>query len=123
MHKPYDWEKDVFFAINYFYQYHIKLGDTKSLEVVAKGKMEVPTRKDKIKVKDIYYAPPLKYYFTTISQMLEKDYKIIFEDRICKILYKRRKLLTTIKMLKNRLFSLQFVDRGGEMAFSRVCDI
>lgn len=96
-------KKDIFSAPNSSYQSNIKMGDEKSLKVVAKGEMEVPTKKGNMKVKDIYYASHLKHSFLSIGQMLEKDYKLIFED---KMFYKRRKLLTTIKILKNKLFPL-----------------
>jgi len=93
------------------------LEDEKSMEVVAKGEMEVPIRKIKMKVKDIYYAPHLKHYFLRIGQMSKKDYEIIFEDMICKIFDKIKKLLSTIKMFKNRLFPLQCFDQGEDMYF------
>jgi hypothetical protein len=41
----------------------IKLGDDKTLEVAAKGDMEIHTKEGMKSVKDIYYTPQLKYIY------------------------------------------------------------
>jgi hypothetical protein len=58
----------------------IKLGDDKTLEVVAKGAMEVHTKESMKSVKDIYYTPQLKHNLLSVGQLCEKNYKVVFEN-------------------------------------------
>jgi len=49
--------KELFSTMDESFKSKIKLGDGKSLEVVAKGAMEVHTKECMKSVKDIYYTP------------------------------------------------------------------
>jgi len=78
-------EKSLLSSIDYSYKSSVRLGDEKRLENVGKGEMQVLTKKGTMKVKNIYYNSNLKQSLLSIDQMLEKNYKLIFEDKMCKI--------------------------------------
>ena len=86
------------------------MGDDKELQVAGMGTMEVPTKEGIKKVHDIYYTPHLKHNFLSVGQMMEKNYKLIFENGTCVIFDKNNsnRVVTTVSMTKNRLFPLKF---------------
>jgi len=97
----------------------VKLGDEKSLEIVGKGEMKVPTKKVTMKVMDIYYDSNLKQILLSIGQMHKENYKLVFEDRMCKIYDKNHdeRLVTTIQMTTNKLFPVKFLELDGGFIF------
>ena len=99
-------EKSLLSAIDYSYKSSVRLGNEKRLEIVGKGEMQVPTKKGTMKVKDIYCTPNLKHSLLSIRQMLEKNYKLVFEDKMYKIYDKnnRGKFVTMTHMIGNKLF-------------------
>lgn len=56
--------------------------------------------------------------------MLENNYKLIFEDKMCKIYDKNRggRLVTIMKMNKNKLFPIKFIQREGGIACVSIDD-
>ena len=77
-----------------------------------------------MKVKNIYYTPDLKQNLLSIGQMLEKNYKLVFEDRMCKIYDKNHggRLVTTVQMTENKLFPIKFFEKNGGYVFVRIKD-
>jgi len=84
--------------------------------VVEKGDMEVPTKRGNLKVKIFYYTSNLKHSLMSTRKMLENDYQLVFEDRMCKFFDKNRRLVTIVKMNKNILFPLRFIEQGGDIS-------
>ena len=56
--------------------------------------------------------------------MLEKNYKLVFEDKMCKIYDKNHggRLVITIHMNKNKLFPIKFLKKDGGCVFLRIED-
>jgi len=76
-------KEELFATMDSTYKPKIKLGDEKALQVEGMGSMEVPTQEGIKKVNNIYYTPNLRHNFLSIGQMIEKNYKLIFEDGKC----------------------------------------
>lgn len=105
---------ELFCAIDNSCKSNIKPGDDKALHVEGKGAMEVHTTEGKNKVNDVYFTPNLKHNLLSVGQIMEKNYKLIFEDNKCIIYDKNHehRLVTTIPMTKNRLFPLKFGEQN-----------
>ena len=56
--------------------------------------------------------------------MLEKNYKLVFEDKMCKIYDKNHggRLVTTIHMIENKHFPIKFLKKDGGCVFLRIED-
>ena len=54
--------------------------------------------------------------------MLKKNYKLLFEDKMCKIYDKNHggRLVTTIHMTKNKLFLVKFLEKDYGYVFIRI---
>lgn len=117
-------QKELLSYLDHSFSSNIKIGDEKFLEVIAKGDMLVPTKKGTMKVKSIYFPPNLKQSLLSVGRMLENNYKLVFEDKMCKIYDKNRggRLVTTIKMNKNNLFTIKFMEQGGGFSSMRIDD-
>lgn len=116
--------KKLFSSLDHSFSSSIKLGDKKTLKVIVKGDMAVPTKRGTMKVKNIYFASNLKHSLLSVGQMLENNYKLVFEDKMCKIYDKNKggRLVTIVKMNKNKFFSIKFVEQGGGFAFVSIDD-
>ena len=92
-------KKKLLSSLDHSFSSNIKLGNENLLDVFAKGDMMVPTKRGTMKVKSIYLAPDLKQSLLSVGQMLENNYKLIFEDKMCKIYDKNRdgRLVTIVK--------------------------
>lgn len=77
--------------------------------------MDVNTNEVKKKVNDIYYTPNLKHNLFSAGQIMENNYKLVFENGKCVIFDKNHgnRLVIIVPMSKNRLFPLKF---GGQRA-------
>ena len=117
-------EKSLLSALDYSYKSSIRLGNKKRLEILGKGEMQVPTRQGTMKVKNIYYTLDLKQSLLSIGQMREKNYELVFEDKMCKIYDKNHggRLVTTIQMTKNKLFPIKVFEKNGGCVFVSIED-
>jgi len=54
--------------------------------------------------------------------MLEKDYKLMFEDKMCELYDKNHggRLITTIQMIKNKIFPITFLEKDGGFVFFQI---
>jgi len=96
----------------------IQLGDDKSLEVAAKGAMEVQTKEGIKSIHDIYYTPQLKHNLLSVGQLCEKNYKVVFENKTCTIYDKNKgnRVITVVPMTRNRMFPLRFDEHNINLA-------
>eukprot|EP00253_Pinus_taeda_P028318 PITA_28318 len=96
----------------------IQLGDDKSLEVAAKGAMEVQTKEGIKSIHDIYYTPQLKHNLLSVGQLCEKNYKVVFENKTCTIYDKNKgnRVITIVPMKRNRMFPLRFDEHNNNLA-------
>jgi len=108
-------DKSWLFIIDYSHKSSVRLGNEKRLEIFGKGDMHVPTKKGTMKVKYIYYTSDLKQSLLSIGQMLQKNYKLVFEDKKHKIYDKNNggRLVTIVYMIENKLFPIKFLEKDG----------
>lgn len=60
----------------------------------------------------IYYTPNLKHYLLSVGKLIEKNYKLVFDDVKCVIYDKNYgNRVTIIPIKSNGLFPLKFVGR------------
>lgn len=85
--------------------------------VATKGVMEVTTNEGKKKVHDIYNTPNMKHNLLSLGKIMVRNYKLVFDNVKCVIYDKNNenRLVTTITMIKNRLFPLNFGGEGGHL--------
>jgi len=117
-------EKSLLSSIEYSYKSSVRLVDEKILDIIGKGEMQVLKKKGAMKVKNIYYTLNLKQSLLSIGQMLEKNYKLVFEDKMCKIYDKNhgKRLVTIVHMTKNKLFPFKFLEKDGGYVFMGIED-
>lgn len=90
----------------------VKFGDNKEVDVVGKGTLAVKTKQgDTTHIHNTFFVPKLKHSLLSIGQLLEKNYKVVFEDRCCKIFDKSNNhhLVAKTYMTENRLFPLKLI--------------
>lgn len=101
---------DLFCTMDDSNKSKITLGDEKAIQVEGMGDMEVSTNEGNKRVNDVYFIPKLKHNLLSVGKIMEKNYKVVFEDRKCMIFDKNKwhKHVTNISMIMNRLFPLIF---------------
>lgn len=80
--------------------------------------MEVPTKEGMKKVNHVYFIPKLQHNLLSIGQIMENNYKLVFDDGKCVIYDKNRgnKVVTIVPMSENKLFPLKFGNQGAALA-------
>ena len=102
--------REIFSKLDDSYRSNITLGNNNTVDVAAKGAMDVQTKEGMKSVQDIYYTPKLKYNLLSVGQLCEKNYRVVFENMQCTIYDKnqKNKVITVVPMTKNRMFPLKF---------------
>ena len=60
------------------------MGDDKKVAVMGKGSIKFETKQgEKKHIPNLYYVPHLKHNLISIGQLLQKGYKIYFENDAC----------------------------------------
>ena len=56
--------------------------------------------------------------------MLEMNYKLLFEDKMCKIYDKNHggRLVTIVNMIENKIFPIKFLEKDGGYVFVGIKD-
>ena len=87
----------------------MKLGNDYKVKVNGKGVIVVYTKNGKRRtIHDVYYVPSLMCSLLSIGQLLEKEYKVFFKNKVCTIYdkYPSKQLIARVEMTKNRMFPL-----------------
>ena len=77
---------------------------------MGKGSIIIRTKKgEKKEIPDVYYVPTLQHNLISIGQLVQKGYRIHFENGECVILDKRpnNRLIAKVEMTPNRMFPLK----------------
>ena len=88
----------------------------KSKVTLGDGNVQTVEGKDTIAVKiqngsqkyihDVFYVPGLTQNLLSVGQLIQKNYKVIFDDDKCNIIDKRKGQIISIKMAPNKVFPL-----------------
>ena len=59
-------------------------------------------------IHDVYYVPGLMCNLLSVGQLLEKEYKVLFKNKVCTIYdkYPSKQLIARVEITKNRMFPL-----------------
>lgn len=90
-------------------QSKVKLGNDIKVCVKGKGMIVFNTRDgDTRTIDDGYYVPSLKWNLLSIGQLIEKKYRVFFNNNVCTIIdkYPSKQLIARVEMTKNRMFPL-----------------
>jgi len=109
---------DLFCAMDDSYKSKITLRDDKTIKLKEWELWRCLQMKVKKSINDVYYIPKLKHYLLSVGQIMENNYKLMFEDTKYMIFYKNKghKHATTIPITRNRLLSVKFGEKNSNFA-------
>ncbi|GAU20588.1 hypothetical protein TSUD_297610 [Trifolium subterraneum] len=62
---------------------------------------------DQAFINDVLYIPGIKCNLHSVGHLIEKDYKIVIEDRMMRLMDSDRKLILKVPMSRNRTFKIE----------------
>jgi hypothetical protein len=101
--------KDLLSCIDSSISSHITLGNYSLVKVQGKLVVPILTKKNvKKDISNVYHVPDLKHNMLSLGQLIEHDYKLLFEVASYRIYEKTPniKLISEIHMNRNIMFSL-----------------
>ncbi|XP_050876427.1 uncharacterized protein LOC127080138 [Lathyrus oleraceus] len=100
--------KDWFVQINQAAKSKVKFTDDTILSVEGVGDVLIGKRNGgHSRIKDVLYIPGIKCNLLSIGQLLERGYKIRFEDKILRVLDSNGVLILKAPMAANRTFKVK----------------
>ena len=98
--------RDIFVELDQSFTSQVKLGDGKLQGAKGKGVTTVNTKQGNEKlISDVLYVPNMTQNLLSLGQLIQKGYSINFEDKKCRIFYKKNNLqVEIVKMCKNKVF-------------------
>lgn len=82
----------------------VRFGNCTRMAVKGQGTVKVKINGILQIIADVYYVPGLKNNLISIGQLQERGLKVVFEDNECKVYHKRKGLIITSIMTRNRVF-------------------
>lgn len=101
--------RDLFDYLDSYIKSEVKLGNNDTVEVMGKGTINVMTNFGKRTIPNVYYAPGLKHNLISHGQLVQKGYKVIFENNVCTIFdkYPSNMIIAKIEMTRTRMYPLR----------------
>ena len=92
---------------------------------MGKGVINILTKNGgKRYIPDVYFVPGLKHNLMSVGQLVQKGYKVSFDNDVCTILDRNPsgRLIARVNMTQNRMFPLQIhcIQGGKEVSFKAV---
>ena len=86
--------KEIFSVIDESVKSEVKLGNDHQILVMEKGSISIRTKKgEENEIPDVYYVPGLQHNLISIGQLVQKGYRIHFENGECVILDKKNQAI------------------------------
>jgi hypothetical protein len=104
-------QEELFTRINDNYSGKVIFGDDSASKVKGKGTVAIPTLNGKKKfIDDTLLTPTLKKNLLSVGQMMEQNYKLVFDNKECLIMDKLNKnaVVARGEMTEDRIFKLTF---------------
>jgi hypothetical protein len=104
-------QEELFTRINDNYSGKVVFGDDRVSEVKGKGIVAIPSLHGKKKfIDDTLLTPALKKNLLSIGQMMEQNYKLVFDNNECLIMDKlnHNAVVAREEMTEDRIFKLSF---------------
>ena len=101
--------KEMFSSIDESVKFEVRMGNNNKVSVMGKWCISICTKQGEIKqIQDVYYVPGLKHNLISVGQLVQKEYKVIFENVECIIFYRNGSdsQITAVKTTKTRMFPL-----------------
>ena len=101
--------KELFSSLDTNIQSEVKLGNDCKVKVNGKGVIDVYVKNgEKRTIHDVYYVTGLMCNLLSVGQLLEKEYRVFFKNKVCTIYdkYPSTQLISKVKMTTNRMFLL-----------------
>lgn len=95
--------KEMFATIDDLLQSKVKMGNDQWVSVMGKGSINIKTKQGEEKhISDVYYVPKLQHNLISIGKLVQKGYRIYFENGECVILDKKssNRLIEKVEMTK-----------------------
>ncbi|KAG6492442.1 hypothetical protein ZIOFF_047405 [Zingiber officinale] len=91
----------------------VKIGNSDYIDVEGRGDVVVDGLKGRKLISDVLYVPKIDQNLLSVGQLMQKGYKVMFEEGFCLIADSSRKEILKIQM-KNKSFSFDPVSQGQQ---------
>jgi len=95
-HMTYD--RDMFVKLDETHHSKVRIGNSDCIDVKGIGDIGIETVSSTRIISDVLYVPEIDQHLLSVGQLLEKDYTVIFKDKMCEVLDKSGTKLLTVKM-------------------------
>ncbi|KAK2359039.1 hypothetical protein QL285_096166 [Trifolium repens] len=100
--------KDWFSSFNQSHENKVKFANDSTLSAEASGVVCIRSKDGRQAfINDVLYIPGMKCNLLSIGQLLEKDYKIVMENKVMRLMDPNIKLILKAPMSKNRTFKIE----------------
>jgi hypothetical protein len=100
--------RDWFTTLKNTQNNNVKFADDSTLAVKGIGDVSIKRKDGKYSViSNVLYIPGMKCNLLSIGQLLEKDYKIVMENKLLNVFDTKGNLLMKAQMSKNRTFKIE----------------
>jgi len=103
-------QEELLTKINENYSGKVIFGDDSVSEVKGKGTVAIPTFHGKKLIEDTLLTPTLKKNLLSVGQMMEQNYKLVFDNKECLIMDKlnQNAVIARGGMTEDRIFKPSF---------------
>ncbi len=100
--------RDWFSSFDQSHRNKVKFANDSTLNAEGVGVVCIRSKNgDQAFINDVLYISGIKCNLLSIGQLIEKDYKIVIEDRMMKLMDSNRKLILKAPMSRNRTFKIE----------------
>jgi len=100
--------RDWFSSFDQSHRNKVKFANDSTLNAEGVGVVCIRSKNgDQAFINDVLYIPGIKCNLLSVGQLIEKDYKIVIEDRMMKLMDSNRKLILKAPMSRNRTFKIE----------------
>ena len=117
-HMTYD--QELFKDLDATYNTNVRIGNGEKIAVKGKGTIVIEGCTGLKLIPDVLYVPEINQNLLSVGQLLEKGYKVLFEDKSCMIKDSDNKELFRVQM-KGKSFALNLIDEE-QLAVHKVED-
>lgn len=109
-HKTYKtYDEELFKDLNRTINSKVKIGNGECITVKRKGIVAIESCSGTKIIINVLYVPEINQNLLSVGQLLEKGYKVLFEDKMCLIQDAKEQDLLKVKM-KGKSFSLDLME-------------
>jgi hypothetical protein len=103
------YDKELFKRLDRTAISKVRIGNGAYLAVKGKGTVAIKGNTSLKLISDVLYVPEINQNLLSVGQLLEKGYKVLFEDKFCLITDAQNKEVFKIQM-QSKSFALNFTE-------------